>query len=48
MDLKRSIEQEVIDVLEFIQNWENISEVRNAKHFGLLSGLTSIIVVLLD
>jgi hypothetical protein len=48
MRLKQIVHKEVLEIIDFITNWDNISTSRNANHLGLLSGLTSIIVVLLD
>jgi lantibiotic biosynthesis protein len=48
MELKKKLEREVENILGFIQNWENISKSRNSNHLGLFSGLTGLIVVLLD
>lgn len=48
MNLKQILEKEIIEILDFIQKFENISKSRNANHLGLFSGLTSLIIVLLD
>lgn len=48
MKLDRIVKNEVIEILDFIQDWDNISKSRNSNHLGLLSGLTGILLVLLD
>ncbi|MCD0472674.1 lanthionine synthetase C family protein [Flavobacterium sp. JAS] len=48
MKLKQIIKNEIIEILDFVQDWDNISKSRNSNHLGLLSGLTGILLVLLD
>lgn len=48
MDLKGIVSKEVNEILELLQDWDSISQQPNVNHIALVSGLPSIILVLID
>ena len=48
MDIKKKVKEEVDLILEFILNWDEISNEEDVKNIALLSGLPSITILLLD
>lgn len=48
MKLKENIYSELNEIIKYLQEWENVSKSQNVHSISLLSGLSSIIIVLLD
>lgn len=48
MDFAKDIKEELIEIIQYLQDWEEVKKDRNVNEISLLSGLSSIIMVFVD